>query len=210
MSLSRRDLIAGISIVGVGTVLAGCRRRGTGGPSSATNDNEKAEQTATSEESGASGDVSAVEDLMREARARRIPGIRDLKEITRTAIMQPTSQTNAPANLLDVDRLTDDKIRAMFARGEEFAMEELSGYSFALPAGAGARAIEQAMERALALVLAVFGQSASGTPTSVLNPVANSPRKTGPINSRLPPADDAERLAHDTQACHAFARLSPA
>jgi hemerythrin-like domain-containing protein len=66
VSLSRRDLITGISVVGVGTVLAGCRRRGTGGPSSATNDNEPADGTATSEESGGSGDVSAVEDLMRE------------------------------------------------------------------------------------------------------------------------------------------------
>ena len=68
MSISRRDLITGISVVGVGTVLAGCRRRGAGGPSSATNDNEGPEESASSSSgsSESSGDVTAVEDLMRE------------------------------------------------------------------------------------------------------------------------------------------------
>jgi hemerythrin-like domain-containing protein len=65
VSLSRRDLLAGISIVGVGTLLESCRPRASG-PSSATNDNEKTEAGAAADDTGASRDVTAVEDLMRE------------------------------------------------------------------------------------------------------------------------------------------------
>jgi hemerythrin-like domain-containing protein len=68
VSLNRRDLITGISIAGVASLVAACRRQGTGGPSSATNDDkEQSEDTATTtNETGTSTDVSAVEDLMRE------------------------------------------------------------------------------------------------------------------------------------------------
>lgn len=66
MSLNRRDLITGISIAGVGTLISACRREGTGGPSSATNDNEQTEGVASTGERGEPGDVTAVEDLMRE------------------------------------------------------------------------------------------------------------------------------------------------
>ena len=68
MSLNRRDLLTGISIVGVGAVLGGaCRRQTASGPSSATNDNDQPEDSATSPgEPGATADVTAVEDLMRE------------------------------------------------------------------------------------------------------------------------------------------------
>lgn len=75
------------------------------------------------------------------------------------SILQPTSQTNAPPNLLDVDRLDDDKITAMFARGRDFAEEELSRYSFDLPSGAEASAIEQALERVVRRVLRSFGRT---------------------------------------------------
>jgi len=66
VSISRRDLITGISVVGVGTLVGACRRRGASGPSSATNDNEDKEETSTSGSATESTDVTAVEDLMRE------------------------------------------------------------------------------------------------------------------------------------------------
>ncbi len=62
------------------------------------------------------------------------------------SIMQPKSKTNAP-KLLEVNRLTDDKIRAMFARGEEFSKDVLDGYSFTLPTGDMGTAIERALAR---------------------------------------------------------------
>ena len=77
-------------------------------------------------------------------------------------IEQPVSRTNAPPNLLDVDQLTDDKIRAMFARGEEFATDVLSKYSFALPRGPEKRAIEEALEGLVRRVLPLFGQVDNG------------------------------------------------
>ena len=78
-------------------------------------------------------------------------------------IEQPTSQTNAPPNLLDVDQLTDDKIRAMFARGEEFAKDELSHYSFSLPSGAERQAIEDAFSRLVQQVLSLLHQTDNQT-----------------------------------------------
>jgi hemerythrin-like domain-containing protein len=66
VSLNRRDLITGISIASVGTLLTACRPQGTGGPSSATNDNEKTEEPAATGEKGEPGEVTAIEDLMRE------------------------------------------------------------------------------------------------------------------------------------------------
>lgn len=72
-------------------------------------------------------------------------------------LMQPTSLTNAPANLLDVDQLTDDKIRAMYARGEEFARGELKAYSFSFPDESGRAAIKDALLRLRRQVLVVFG-----------------------------------------------------
>jgi hypothetical protein len=75
------------------------------------------------------------------------------------SILQATSLTNAPPNLLDVDQLEDDKITAMFARGREFAEEELSRYSFALPSGPEAASIERILERAVDQVLLSFGRT---------------------------------------------------
>ena len=75
------------------------------------------------------------------------------------SFLQPTSQTNAPPSLLDVDQLDDDKITAMFARGREFAEEELSRYSFGLPSGSEASSIEQALERIIHRALQSFGRA---------------------------------------------------
>jgi predicted acylesterase/phospholipase RssA len=75
------------------------------------------------------------------------------------SILQPSSLTNAPPNLLDVDQLNNDKIKAMFYEGREFAEEELSRYSFTLPTEAEASSIEQALERVVNQVLKLFCKS---------------------------------------------------
>ena len=74
------------------------------------------------------------------------------------AIEQPATreQTNAPSNLLAVDELTNDKIRAMFARGEEFARPEFARLSFALNA-ADADAIQGALGRLVRQINLVLG-----------------------------------------------------
>jgi hemerythrin-like domain-containing protein len=59
---SRRQLIAGISVVGAGALLAACRNNPPGG-SSATNNETKPDQQSSDE---AAAEVSATEDLMRE------------------------------------------------------------------------------------------------------------------------------------------------
>jgi len=60
---TRRELLAGISLVGAGALLAGCKRQPAGNTNGAVTEQAKPEESS-SEESG--GEVSAVEDLMRE------------------------------------------------------------------------------------------------------------------------------------------------
>ena len=72
------------------------------------------------------------------------------------AIEQPAEQTNAPSNLLAVNELTSDKIRAMFARGEEFARPEFARLSFALGA-ADADAIQGALGRLVRQINLILG-----------------------------------------------------
>lgn len=62
MDQSRRQLITGISLVGAGALLAGCRNNVPGG-SSATNNETKADEQSSDE---AAAEISATEDLMRE------------------------------------------------------------------------------------------------------------------------------------------------
>lgn len=66
MSLTRRELLTGVSIAGAGALLVGCVRQGSS-PSSATNKEDKTEEATGAEESSApEPDVTATEDLMRE------------------------------------------------------------------------------------------------------------------------------------------------
>jgi hemerythrin-like domain-containing protein len=60
---TRRELLTGISVVGAGALLAGCKRRTAGNATGAPTEQAKADESS-GDESG--GDVSAVEDLMRE------------------------------------------------------------------------------------------------------------------------------------------------
>jgi hypothetical protein len=71
-------------------------------------------------------------------------------------ILQPTSRTDAPPNVLDVDQLDRRTIAAMFASGREIAEEELARYSFTLPTGAEARSIEEALVKVVNQVVGLL------------------------------------------------------
>ena len=74
-------------------------------------------------------------------------------------IEQPKSETNAPPDILDIHCLTDDKIRAMFQRGVEFAEEDLEELSFGLPSGDDEGAIERSLQTLIAQIARVFDPS---------------------------------------------------
>jgi predicted acylesterase/phospholipase RssA len=73
-------------------------------------------------------------------------------------IEQPETQTSGPRRLLDVDRLDEVRIRAMFHRGEEFAEAKLAGLSFRLPGRDGERKIRAVLQELIRRVLRLFGR----------------------------------------------------
>ncbi|WP_435009667.1 patatin-like phospholipase family protein [Tundrisphaera lichenicola] len=73
-------------------------------------------------------------------------------------IEQPDTETSGPRRLLDVDRLDESRIRAMFHRGEEFAEQALAPLSFRLPSGIGERKIRAVLRDLIRRVLRVFGR----------------------------------------------------
>jgi hemerythrin-like domain-containing protein len=64
LNKTRRELLTGISLVGAGAILVGCRNRPANSTASATNDDDKPDETVAGEAPGV--EVTAVEDLMRE------------------------------------------------------------------------------------------------------------------------------------------------
>ena len=73
---------------------------------------------------------------------------------------QPDSEASGPRNLLDIDKLTEDKIRLMFHRGDEFADSRLEQVSFKLPAGPERKKIEEALADLAIRTTRIFGLTA--------------------------------------------------
>ena len=77
-------------------------------------------------------------------------------------IEQFESETTGPKNLLDIDRLDEARIRAMFHRGEEVAERKLADLSFGLPSGKEKRKIEAALASLVRRAARVFGHPDNG------------------------------------------------
>ncbi len=74
------------------------------------------------------------------------------------AIEQPESETTAPGNFLDVDRLDKPRIRAMFGHGQEYAEQALETLSFSLPRGKEAERIVGCLRDLVRRSIHLFGQ----------------------------------------------------
>jgi hemerythrin-like domain-containing protein len=117
---SRRTLITGISLVGAGALLAGCRTNSPAGSNSATNNQSKPDEQSSDE---AASEISATEDLMRE------------HGILRRALLvyqESAAKLKQDPNSVPVDAL--EKTAQLFrAFGEDYHEKELEE-TFILPA----------------------------------------------------------------------------
>ena len=91
MDQRRRQLLTGISIVGAGALLVGCRNSGAGG---ATNSENKTEEQTAAE---AAAEISAAEDLMREHGILR----RVLLVYQESAVKLRQDPNSVPADVLE-------------------------------------------------------------------------------------------------------------